>query len=86
VLGPGNTVLATRAIPSSTGAVRFDDTIELDVARDGYAIVRVDGDRPMAPNVGDLKSFLVYPVAVANPIWIDVDGDGKVAPAAPYRN
>jgi hypothetical protein len=40
----------------------------------------------MAPNVGDLKSFLVYPVAVANPIWIDVDGDGKVTPAAPYRN
>jgi hypothetical protein len=32
-----------------------------------------------------LKSFLVYPVAVANPIWIDADGDGKVAPAAPYR-
>jgi hypothetical protein len=38
----------------------------------------------MAPNVGDLKSSLVYPVAVANPIWIDVDGDGKVAPASPY--
>jgi hypothetical protein len=84
VLGPGNTVLATRAIPSSTRTVRFDDTIELDVARDGYAILRVDGDRPMAPNVGDLKSFLVYPMAVANPIWIDADGDGKVTPAAPY--
>ncbi|HEX8107906.1 MAG TPA: hypothetical protein VF516_09280, partial [Kofleriaceae bacterium] len=84
VLGPGNTVLATRAIPSSTRPVRFDDTIELDVARDGYAIVRVDGDRPMAPNVGDLQSFLVYPVAIANPIWIDADGDGKVTPVAPY--
>ena len=70
VLGLGNTVLATRAIPSTTSVVRFDDTIELDVRRDGYAIVRVDGDRPMAPNVGDLRSFLVYPMAVANPIWI----------------
>jgi hypothetical protein len=30
------------------------------------------------------KGFLVYPVAVANPIWIDVDG--KIAPASPYRN
>src|SRR5262249_32359552 len=49
VIGPGNTALATRAIPSSTAVVRFDDTIELDVKRDGYAIVRVDGDRPMAP-------------------------------------
>ena len=85
VIGPGNTVLATRAIPSSGRPVRFDDTIELDVARDGYAILRVDGDRPMAPNVGDIRSFLVYPMAVTNPIWIDVDGDGKVTPAAPYR-
>jgi hypothetical protein len=86
VLGSGNTVLATRAVPPSTAVVRFDDTIELDVQRDGFAIVRVDGDRPMAPNVGDIRSFLVYPMAVANPIWIDVDGDGKVAPASPYRN
>ena len=85
VIGPGNTVLATRAIPSSGRPVRFDDTIELDVARDGYAILRVDGDRPMAPNVGDIRSFLVYPMAVTNPIWIDVDGGGKVTPAAPYR-
>ena len=86
VLGPGNTVLAQRAIPSTTASVvRFDDAIELDVARDGYAIVRVDGDRPMAPNVGDLKSFLVYPMAVGNPIWIDADGDGRVTPASPYR-
>jgi len=84
VIGPGNTVLATRAIPSSGHPVRFDDTIELDVARDGYAILRVDGDRPMAPNVGDIRSFLVYPMAVTNPIWIDVDGDGKITPAAPY--
>jgi hypothetical protein len=84
VLGSGNTVLATRAVPPSTAVVRFDDTIELDIQRDGFAILRVDGDRPMAPNVGDLKSFLVYPMAVANPIWIDVDGDGKITPAAPY--
>jgi hypothetical protein len=84
VLGPGNTVLASRAIPSSTAVVRFDDAIELDVKRDGYAIIRVDGDRPMAPNVGDVKSFVVYPMAVTNPICIDSDGDGKVTPVAPY--
>jgi len=51
--------------------------------RDRYAILRVDGDRPMAPNVGDLRSYVVYPLAVANPIWIDADGDGKVTPIAP---
>ncbi len=84
VLGPRNTVLATRAIPSSTAAVRFDDTIALPAVHDGYAIIRVDGDRPMAPNVGDTRSFLVYPMALTNPIWIDGNGDGKVTPAAPY--
>jgi hypothetical protein len=84
VIGPGNTVLATRTVPSSTQVVRFDDTIELDIAGDGYAILRVDGDRPMAPNVGDIGSFVVYPMAVTNPIWIDRDGDGKVKPIAPY--
>ena len=86
VIGPGNTVLATRAIASSTQNVRFDDTIELPVSHDGYAIIRVDGDRAMAPNVGDTGSFLVYPMAVTNPIWIDRDGDGKITPSAPYAH
>jgi hypothetical protein len=84
VLGPGNAVLAIRAIPSSTQPVRLDEVIQIPAVRDGYAIVRVDGDRPMAPNVGDLRSFVVYPLAIANPIWIDADGDGKVTPLAPY--
>ena len=86
VIGPGNTVLATRAIASSTQNVRFDDTIELPVSHDGYAIIRVDGDRAMAPNVGDTGSFLVYPMAITNPIWIDRDGDGKITPSAPYAH
>ncbi len=84
VLGPGGAILAKRTIPSATTPMRFDDTIPLDFAVDGYAIVRVDGDRPMAPNVGDQGSFLVYPFALANPIWVDVDGDGKIKPTAPY--
>ena len=84
VIGPGNTVLATRAIPQSTQTVRFDQTIELPATHDGYAIVRVDGNRPMAPNVGDIGSFLVYPVAVTNPIWIDANNDGRITPITPY--
>jgi hypothetical protein len=36
----------------------------------------------MAPNVGDLKGFQVYPLAITNPIWVDVDGDGKITPVA----
>ena len=38
----------------------------------------------MAPNVGDIGSFLVYPVAVTNPIWIDANNDGRITPITPY--
>lgn len=84
VLGPGGKVLAKRSVPSATTPLRFDGMISLDLPKDGYAIVRVDGDRPMAPNVGDAGSFIVYPFALVNPIWIDADGDGKIAPSAPH--
>jgi hypothetical protein len=84
LLGPRGVTLATRVIPPSTDVVRFDDTLPVHLARDGYVIVRVDGDRPMAPNIGDESGFRVYPFALANPIWVDVDGDGKSSPLAPY--
>ncbi len=85
VLGPGGAVLAERDVPAATTIIRFDDTIHAHLARDGYVIVRVDGDRPMAPNIGDESSFKVYPFALANPVWVDVDGDGKSSPVAPYH-
>jgi hypothetical protein len=47
-------------------------------------IIRIDGEHPMAPNCGDEGSFPVYPFALTNPIWIDVDGDGKVKASHPY--
>jgi hypothetical protein len=81
VIGPGGAVLATRPCPTSPNVVRFDAKIPVELPRDGYLIVRVDGDQPMAPNVGDLGGFTVYPFALTNPIWVDVDGDGKITPA-----
>ncbi len=39
----------------------------------------------MAPNIGDEGGFRVYPFAIANPVWIDVDGDGKSSPIARYQ-
>jgi hypothetical protein len=41
--------LPTRAIRRRPARLRFDDAIELDVVRDGYAIVRVDGDGKVTP-------------------------------------
>jgi hypothetical protein len=44
---------------------------------DGYAVVRVDGDKIMAPVVGDNRTFGVYPLALTNPIFFDVNGNGR---------
>jgi hypothetical protein len=41
--------------------------------------------RTSVENAAPKPRYSVYPVAVANPIWIDADGDGKIAPASPYR-
>lgn len=67
-------------VPPSQAVMRFKRTIPLQFAQDGYVVVRVDGDRLMAPIVGDTKRFGVRPLALANPIFFDVDGDGKYAP------
>jgi predicted metal-dependent phosphoesterase TrpH len=83
IIGSGGATLASRTLPRSTDVVRFDDTIPLDIPKDGYVIVHVDGDQPMAPNVGDLSGFRVYPFALTNPIWVDADGDGKITPRSP---
>jgi hypothetical protein len=81
VLGPTGSTLATLPCATSSNVLRCDLKIPLALAKDGYVIVRVDGDQPMAPNVGDLGGFTVYPFAITNPIWIDVDGDGKITPS-----
>lgn len=60
--------------------LRFDETFAVPIRRDGFVIVRVDGDRPMAPVIGDGARFRVYPLAITNPIWVDADEDGTVTP------
>ena len=71
-------------VPPATGVVRFDERVDLASARDGYAVVRVDGDKLMAPVVGDTRTFGVRPLALSNPVFLDVDGNGKYDP--PYHH
>ena len=61
-------------------AVRFREVFPLHVARDGWLVVRVDGDESLAPVVGDRKRFDVRPLALTNPVFLDADGDGKYNP------
>ncbi|MDB4968612.1 MAG: hypothetical protein JWN44_4301 [Myxococcales bacterium] len=63
--------------PGAAEAVRFRESWDVKLKRDGWTVVRVDGDEPLAPVVGDRKRFDVRPLAVTNPVFLDVDGNGK---------
>ena len=59
---------------------RFHVAYELALTTDTYAVIRVEGDRPLAPIVGDLHTVKVTPFALTNPIFFDVDGNGAYDP------
>jgi hypothetical protein len=63
---------------------RFHETFEVQTPADGYVVVRVDGDKPLTPVVGDGKTFTAYPFALTNPVFLDVDGDGKYRATLPH--
>jgi hypothetical protein len=67
-------------VPAATTAVRFKDGFDVSLPQDGWVVVRVDGDQPLAPVVGDLKHFDVRPLALTNPVFLDVDGNGRYDP------
>ena len=65
------------AVPAGTAAVRFHETADLTAPSDGWVVVRVDGEKSLEPVVGDRKTFTAYPFALTNPVFLDVDGDGR---------
>jgi hypothetical protein len=67
-------------VPESQDVKRFHVTHDIALAADGYAVIRVDGDKIMAPVVGDNRIFGVYPLALTNPIFFDVNGNGRYDP------
>jgi hypothetical protein len=64
-------------VAESAQAVRFHEKVEVTSQGDGYVVVRVDGNKPLTPVVGDGKRFTVYPLALTNPVFLDADGDGR---------
>ena len=71
-------------IPESQDVVRFRVSHPITLPSDGYAVVRVDGDKIMAPVVGDNRTFGVYPLGLTNPIFFDVNGNGRYDPEHPH--
>ncbi len=57
----------------------FRPRIRIPILRDCWIVAIAEGDKPMNPFVmHDDRDVL--PVAIANPIYIDADGDGKYTP------
>jgi len=67
-------------VPDSRSVLRLKEGYDFDVARDSYVFARVDGDRPLSPVVGDLRRFTVLPLALTNPVFLDVDGKSLFTP------
>ena len=64
-------------LPRPVRALRYDESLELDAARDCWYVVYVEGTRRLpAPYCGRADAPPAF--AVTNPFWIDADGDGEV--------
>ena len=70
--------------------VKFQDTTRLDLQRDAYIVIEVAGKRSLYP-VSQSKRDRIgiaggpLPYALTNPIFIDVDGNGKFDPPWPEK-
>lgn len=71
-------------VAESEKVERFHISHPIELPVDGYAVIRVDGDKLMAPVVGDTRNFGVFPLALSNPIFFDVNGNGRYDPEHPH--
>ncbi len=59
------------------GVIKFDREIPLTLDEDAHIIVATIGENSsLSPVMGELPEFRDKPVAVTNPIYLDVDGEG----------
>ncbi len=71
-------------VPASRAVNRFTTHFDSSVDRDAYFVVRVQGKRPLTPVVGEPGGWRVVPMALTNPVYVDVDGNGRYdAPLSP---
>jgi hypothetical protein len=63
---------------------RFHETFDIAVKTDTYAVVRVEGDKPLSPVVGGGQGVSVTPFALTNPIFLDANANGTYDPVLPH--
>jgi hypothetical protein len=71
-------------VAPTTDVVRLREELLVSVSRDAFVVARAGSDKPLSPVVGDAERFSVLPVALTNPIFLDVDGNGRYDPPAPH--
>jgi hypothetical protein len=71
-------------VAPGTQVLRFKMELDVEVKSDSYVVLRVDGDQPMAPVIGDRTRFDVRPLALTNPVFLDTNGDGAFTPLYPH--
>ena len=69
-------VVETIPVPETREILRLKDERKIPVRTDGWIALRVEGDDSLAPIVPD-KDRPILPIAVTNPVYVDVDGDGR---------
>ena len=79
IIQNGEEVATVTSDYDQEGVTHFRPRIRIASPRDCWIIAIAEGDEDMSPYLMD-KSRPVYPLAIANPIYIDADGDGKWTP------
>jgi len=70
-------VIRSVPIPPERTPVRLEGEQTFRLRDDVWLALLVQGDEPMAPIVrGNSAGPTALPLAVTNPVWVDVDGDG----------
>ena len=79
IIQNGDEVASITVDGQRDGALHLRPRIRIEIPRDCWIIAIAEGDESMKPYVLH-KDRDVYPLAIANPIYIDADGDGKYTP------
>jgi hypothetical protein len=65
---------------SHTGVLRHHETHQITCKSDCFVLALVDSKESIAPVIGPRPDVEPLPIAVTNPIYLDVDGDGLYSP------
>lgn len=69
----------------SKGVRRFAGRIPFECKRDCFVVALVEGDRDLSPVLAKRPGLDPLPIALSNPIYVDVDGDDRFAPSGMER-